>query len=54
MKETFKNLDSIGKKWEDRDIEDLYKNQGRKLSELPENKDFKYDHLEMLFIGKDM
>nr|KAF6297607.1 hypothetical protein mPipKuh1_009692 [Pipistrellus kuhlii] len=31
MRQTFKNLASIGKKWDDRDIEELYKNQGRKL-----------------------
>ncbi|KAM7140924.1 zinc finger protein 564-like [Molossus nigricans] len=31
MRKTFKNLASIGKKWEDHDIEELYKNQGRKL-----------------------
>ncbi|XP_070272209.1 zinc finger protein 124-like isoform X2 [Myotis yumanensis] len=32
MKETFRNLDSIGQNWEDHYIEDLYKSQGRKLS----------------------
>ncbi|EPQ20243.1 Zinc finger protein 14 [Myotis brandtii] len=31
MRQTFKNLASIGKKWDDHDIEELYKNQGRKL-----------------------
>ncbi|ELK28736.1 Zinc finger protein 564 [Myotis davidii] len=31
MKETFRNLDSIGQNWEDHYIEDLYKSQGRKL-----------------------
>ncbi|XP_058381944.1 zinc finger protein 564-like [Diceros bicornis minor] len=30
MSETFKNLASIGKKWKDHDIEDQYRNQGRK------------------------
>ncbi|KAM5233099.1 zinc finger protein 14-like isoform 4-T4 [Hipposideros larvatus] len=31
MQETFMNLDSLGKKWEKHDIEDPYKNQGRKI-----------------------
>ncbi|KAF6098329.1 hypothetical protein HJG60_020936 [Phyllostomus discolor] len=31
MRKTFKNLASIGKKWNTHDIEELYKNQGRKL-----------------------
>ncbi|XP_058381946.1 zinc finger protein 124-like [Diceros bicornis minor] len=31
MWETFRNLASIGKTWEDHDIEDQYRNQGRKL-----------------------
>ncbi|XP_054573364.1 zinc finger protein 14-like isoform X2 [Eptesicus fuscus] len=30
MRETFRNLASIGNKWEDHDIEDQYKNQKRK------------------------
>ncbi|KAF6098339.1 hypothetical protein HJG60_020975 [Phyllostomus discolor] len=30
MRETFRNLASIGKKWEDHDIEDQYKHQGRR------------------------
>ncbi|XP_016063356.1 PREDICTED: zinc finger protein 564-like [Miniopterus natalensis] len=32
MRETFRNLTSVGKKWESPDIGDEYKNQGRKLS----------------------
>ncbi|XP_014635181.1 PREDICTED: zinc finger protein 564-like [Ceratotherium simum simum] len=28
---TFRILDSVGKAWEDHDIEDQYKNQGRRL-----------------------
>ena len=31
MQETFRNLASIGKTWEDHDIEDQHKNQGSKL-----------------------
>nr|KAF6402962.1 zinc finger protein 791 [Rousettus aegyptiacus] len=31
MRETFRNLASVGKKWEDHDIEDSYKKQRRKL-----------------------
>ncbi|KAK1342697.1 hypothetical protein QTO34_015463, partial [Cnephaeus nilssonii] len=31
MRETFRNLASIGKRWEEHDIEDQYKNQKRKL-----------------------
>ncbi|KAJ1060691.1 hypothetical protein K5549_016105, partial [Capra hircus] len=31
MRETLRNLVSIGEKWEDHDIEDQYKSQGRKL-----------------------
>ena len=31
MQETLRNLASIGGKWEDCDIEEQYKNQGRKL-----------------------
>ncbi|XP_070348274.1 zinc finger protein 791-like [Equus asinus] len=31
MQETFRNLASVGKKWEYRDIEDQSKNQGRNL-----------------------
>ncbi|XP_014388796.1 PREDICTED: zinc finger protein 627-like isoform X2 [Myotis brandtii] len=31
MRETFRNLASIGKRWEEHDIEDQYKNQRRKL-----------------------
>uniref|UniRef100_A0A9L0JXP2 KRAB domain-containing protein n=1 Tax=Equus asinus TaxID=9793 RepID=A0A9L0JXP2_EQUAS len=30
MEETFRNLASVGKTWEDHDIEDQYKNQGRR------------------------
>uniref|UniRef100_A0A8C6AYE0 KRAB domain-containing protein n=1 Tax=Monodon monoceros TaxID=40151 RepID=A0A8C6AYE0_MONMO len=33
MRETLRNLASVGEKWEDHDIEDQYKNQGRKLRE---------------------
>ncbi|PNJ13536.1 ZNF564 isoform 1, partial [Pongo abelii] len=32
MRETFRNLACVGKKWEDQSIEDWYKNQGRILS----------------------
>ncbi|KAJ1060602.1 hypothetical protein K5549_015848, partial [Capra hircus] len=31
MGETFRNLASVGTTWEDHDIEDQYRNQGRKL-----------------------
>lgn len=31
MQETFKNLASIGEKWEDQNVEDQHKNQGRNL-----------------------
>ncbi|XP_052498706.1 zinc finger protein 791-like [Budorcas taxicolor] len=31
MRETLRNLVSIGEKWEDHDIEDQHKSQGRKL-----------------------
>uniref|UniRef100_A0A671G9G8 KRAB domain-containing protein n=1 Tax=Rhinolophus ferrumequinum TaxID=59479 RepID=A0A671G9G8_RHIFE len=34
MRETFRNLASVGKRWEERDIEDHCKNQGRKLREI--------------------
>lgn len=36
MQETFRNLDSMGKKCEDHDIEHPYKNQGRKISQMVE------------------
>ncbi|KAF6306554.1 hypothetical protein mRhiFer1_008653 [Rhinolophus ferrumequinum] len=36
MRETFGNLASVGKKWENHDIEDQYKNQGRKRSHMVE------------------
>ncbi|PNJ28206.1 ZNF14 isoform 2 [Pongo abelii] len=32
MQETFKNLVCLGKKWEDQDIEDDHRNQGRNRS----------------------
>ncbi|XP_032321436.1 zinc finger protein 791-like isoform X6 [Camelus ferus] len=34
MRETFRNLASVGKTWEDHDTEDQYKNQERKLSAI--------------------
>uniref|UniRef100_A0A8C9B2G0 KRAB domain-containing protein n=1 Tax=Phocoena sinus TaxID=42100 RepID=A0A8C9B2G0_PHOSS len=33
MQETFKNLTSIGEKWEDPDTEDQYENHGTNLRE---------------------
>uniref|UniRef100_A0A8C6CZ78 KRAB domain-containing protein n=1 Tax=Moschus moschiferus TaxID=68415 RepID=A0A8C6CZ78_MOSMO len=34
MGETFRNLTSVGTTWEDHDIEDQYRNQGRKRENL--------------------